>query len=42
METGTFSKHKIFHDEVKAQNLKDMWEIRHGVMDLKQTQDFTC
>ena len=27
IETGNLNKHKIFHDEEKAQNLQDMWEI---------------
>ena len=27
MDTGTFNKHEISHDEEKAQNLQDMLEI---------------
>ena len=41
ISTGTLSKHKISHNEEKAQNLQDMWEIIHGDWNLEQTQDFT-
>ena len=37
METGTINQHKILHEEEKAQNLQDMWEIIYREFELEQT-----
>ena len=37
MKSGILNQHKILHDEEKAENLQNIWEIIHGDWDLEQT-----